>query len=68
MARDTSGDFGSTLRGPPLEQLAMLPEAEVPTSNELTGSRPLYSRARMSTNGVEALKATVTVFVPAVAE
>ena len=34
-----------------------LPEAEVPTSNGLTGSRPLYSRARMSTNGVDVLKA-----------
>ena len=44
-----------------------LPEAEVPTSNGLTGSRPLYSRARMSMNGVDALKVTVTVFVPAAA-
>ena len=44
-----------------------VPEAEVPTSNGLTGSRPLYSRARMSTNGVAVLKLTVTVFVPAAA-
>ena len=51
----------------PLFADVLLPEAEVPTSNGLTGSRPLYSRARMSTNGVDALKATVTVFVPAAA-
>ena len=44
-----------------------VPEAEVPTSNGLTRSRPLYSRARMSTNGVDVLKVTVTVFVPAAA-
>ena len=44
-----------------------VPEAEVPTLNGLTRSRPLYSRARMSTYGVDALKVTVTVFVPAAA-
>ena len=38
-----------------------LPDAEAPTSNGLTGSRPLYSNARMSINGVDALKVTVTV-------
>ena len=29
-----------------------VPEAEAPTSNGFTGSRPLYSRARTSTKGV----------------
>ena len=33
----------------PLLAEVPVPEAEVPTSNGLTGSRPLYSRARMST-------------------
>ena len=33
----------------PLLAVVPVPDAEVPTSNGLTGSRPLYSRARMST-------------------
>src|SRR6266550_7840595 len=44
-----------------------LPDAEAPTSNGLAGSRPLYSSARRSTYGVDALNVTVTVFVPAAA-
>ena len=51
----------------PLFAEVPVPDAEVPTLNGLTGSRPLYSRARMSTYGVDALKITVTVFVPAAA-
>ena len=51
----------------PLLADVLVPEAEVPTSNGLTGSRPLYSEARMSTNGVDVLKVTVTVLVPAAA-
>ena len=33
----------------PLLAVALVPEAEVPISNGLTVSRPLYSSARMST-------------------
>ena len=33
----------------PLVADVPVPEAEAPTSNGLTGSKPLYSRARMST-------------------
>ena len=44
-----------------------MPEAEVPTSNGLTGSRPLYSKARISIKGVAVLNVTVTVLVPAAA-
>ena len=49
----------------PLLAVVPVPEAEVPTSNGLFGSRPLYSRARISTYGVAVLKVTVTVLVPA---
>src|ERR1700682_5171658 len=51
----------------PLLADALVPEVEVPTSKGLTGSRPLYSRARTSTYGVAVLKVTVTVLVPAAA-
>src|SRR5690349_9042232 len=49
----------------PLFADVLLPEAEAPTSNGLTGSRPPYSSARMSTYGVAPLNVTVTVFAPA---
>src|SRR6476619_114720 len=52
----------------PLFAELLLPDAEVPTSNGLTGSRPLYSRARRSTYGVAVLKVTVTLLVPAPAD
>ena len=45
----------------PLLADVLVPEAEVPTSNGLTGSRPLYSRRGMSIKGVAVLKVTVTV-------
>ena len=51
----------------PLLAVALVPEAEVPISKGLTVSRPLYSSARMSTEGVAVLKVTVTVLVPAAA-
>ena len=40
----------------PLLAEVPVPEAEAPTSNGLTGSRPLYSSARTSTKGVAVLK------------
>ena len=49
----------------PLLAVVPVPEADVPTSNGLFGSRPLYSRARISTYRVAVLKVTVTVLVPA---
>ena len=39
-------------------EVALLPEAEAPTSNGLVGSSPLYSRALMSTKAVAALNVT----------
>ena len=51
----------------PLSAAAVIPEAEVPTSNGLTGSRPLYSNARISIKGVAVLNVTVTVLAPAAA-
>ena len=51
----------------PLFAAVPLPEAEVPTSNGLTGSRPLYSNARISIKGVAVLNVTVTVLAPAAA-
>ena len=52
----------------PLFAELLVPDAEAPTSNGLTGSRPLYSRARRSTYCVAVLKVTVTVLVPAAAD
>src|SRR5262245_31536531 len=49
----------------PLLADALVAEPEEPTSNGLTGSRPLYSKARRSTNGVAVLKVTVIALDPA---
>jgi len=51
----------------PLFGVALVPEADRPTSKGLAWSRPLYSVARMSTNGAAALNITVTVFARAAA-
>ncbi len=67
MPAPTISSFAAVVVTVPLFADALLPEAEAPTSNGLTGSRPLYSSARMSTYGVDALKVTVTVFAPAAA-
>src|SRR5690348_14507208 len=49
----------------PLVAVVPAPLAEAATSKGLTGSRPLYSRARTSTYGVAVLKVAVMVLVPA---
>jgi hypothetical protein len=51
----------------PLLLEVLLPVAVALTSSALSGSTPLYSRIRMSTEIAAALNFTVTVFVPAAA-
>src|SRR5215470_8891236 len=59
--------FAAVVVTVPLFADVLLPDAEAPTSKGLTGSRPLYSSARTSTNDVDALRVTVTVLAPAAA-
>jgi hypothetical protein len=59
--------LGTVVVTAPLLADALVPDADVPATSGATGSRPLYSVIRRSTNGVAVLNVTVTVFVPAAA-
>src|SRR5262245_59529378 len=57
--------LGTVVVTAPLLADALVPDVEVPTTSGATGSRPLYSVIRRSTNSVAVLKVTFTVLVPA---
>ena len=55
------------VRADPLFAALLLPEADAPASKGFAAASPPYSRARISTEGTEALKFTVTTLLPALA-